>query len=416
MSSGSRAVAQQSMGNPELRFPLFPPLVEGCPETSSDEIQYPLEIAYDYSGLDTSIFEQEPLPGLDRWEPLLPPLLDGLSMGEGGTPLVATPDLADWAGFDGEVFVKDESQNPTWSHKDRLNLCTVSAAVLSDAPGIVVASSGNHGASAAAYAARAGIPCVMLASAESPKAIISFALGYDAAVIAAPTEARWAAVRLIREHLGYQPVSNQTTFHTGHPFGTEGYRTIAWELYRQLGSRVPGTVFAPTGYGEMLMGVAKGFVELRDLGVVDQIPVVVSCEPGARGPLANAVRQNLPVTTVDANPTDAYAIANTVGGFRGRAALERANGYPVLVSDQEMREAQVRAGRSGLWQELSSSSSIAGLHRAIAEELPVRGPVVCISTSSGFKDRNLGTHDVPHTGADWTQIRQALTSTYGFRV
>ena len=415
MSEVSLAVAQQSMGNPELRFPLFPPLVEGCPETSTDELQYPLEIAYDYSGLDRSVFQQEPLPGLDRWAPLLPPLLDGLSMGEGGTPLIATPGLANWAGFDGEVYIKDESQNPTWSHKDRLNLCTVSAAVHSSAPGIVVASSGNHGASAAAFAARAGIPCVMLASAESPRAIISFALGYGAAVIAAPSEVRWEAVRRVREHLGYQPVSNQTTFHTGHPFGTEGYRTIAWELFRQLGNRVPGTVFVPTGYGEMLMGVAKGFVELRDLGIVEDVPVLVSCEPGARGPLANAIRQDVPVTTVDPNPTDAYAIGNTIGGIRGRAGLHRTDGFPVLVSDQEMQEARIQAGKSGVWQELSSSSSIAGLRHAVERGLPVRGPVVCVSTSSGFKDRDLGTHDVPHVGADWMEIGKALRANYGIR-
>jgi threonine synthase len=412
----STAVAQQSMGNAELRFPLFPPLLDGCPDTSTEDVQYPLEIAYEYANTDLGMFDQEPLPGLDRWASLLPPLLDGLSMGEGGTPLISTPKLASWAGFDGEVFVKDESQNPTWSHKDRLNICTVSAALKSSAPGIVVASSGNHGASAAAYSARAGIPCIMLASAESPKAIISFALGYGAAVLAAPSEVRWSVVRMIREHFGFQPVSNQTRFHTGHPFGTEGYKTIAWELYLQLGKRVPGTVFAPTGYGELLMGVAKGFVELRDLGIVDTVPRVVSCEPSARGPLARAIRENRPVTTVDPNPTDAYAIGTAIGGYRGRAALERTGGYPVLVSDDEMWDAQVEAGRSGIWQELSSSSSIAGFRQAVLDGQSVAGPVVCISTSSGFKDRATGTHEVPMISGEWNEVEQTLDRVYGVSV
>jgi threonine synthase len=412
----SLAVAQRSMGDPDKTFPLFPPIVDGCPETSTDEVQYPLEITYDYEQVSHQMFAQESLPGLERWSPLLPPLLDGLSMGEGGTPLVPTPRLANWAGLDGEVFIKDESQNPTWSHKDRLNLCTVSAAIHAGAPGVVVASSGNHGASAAAYAARAGIPCIMLASAESPKAIISFALGYGAAVLSAPSTERWAAVRLIRERFGYQPVSNQTTFHTGHPFGTEGYKTIAWELYRQLGNRIPGTVFVPTGYGEMLMGVAKGFVEMRLLGIVDSIPKIVSCEPSARGPLADAIRRGRPVSTVDANPTDAYAIATAIGGFRGRAALEWTDGYPVLVSDEEMQEARVATGKSGIWQELSSASSVAGLRRAVLDGEPVAGPVVCISTSSGFKDRDLGTHEVPFVTADWTGIQSALAETYGVSI
>jgi threonine synthase len=409
----SLARAQQSMGDSGITYPLYPPILDGCPRTSSEDVQYPLELVYDYDRVDRSLFQQDPLPGMERWSQLLPPLLDDLSMGEGGTPLISVPKLADWAGIDGEVFIKDESQNPTWSHKDRLNICTVSAAIHSGAPGIVVASSGNHGASAAAYAARAGIPCIMITSQDAPKAIISFALGYGAALLAAPTEARWSAVRLVREHLGFQPVSNQTTFHTGHPFGTEGYKTIAWEIFRQLGNRLPGAVFGPTGYGEMLMGVAKGFVELRELGVVDRVPKVISCEPSARGPLAHAVRQNVPVATVEPKPTDAYAIGTAIGGFRGRAALARTAGYPVVVSDEEMRVAQQEAGNSGIWQELSSSSSIAALRRALEDGAPVEGPVVCVSTSSGFKDRSVGTDEVPVVSADWDRLEQVLRSSYG---
>ena len=162
------------------------------------------------------------------------------------------------------------------------------------------------------------------------------------------------------------------------------------------------------------MGVAKGFVELRELGVVDHVPKVVSCEPSARGPLAHAIRLNRPVATVEPNPTDAYAIGTAIGGFRGRAALERTAGYPVLISDREMREAQIEAGKSGIWQELSSSSSIAGLRRALQDGALVDGPVVCISTSSGFKDRALGTHEAPTIDADWRDISGVLQSEYGF--
>jgi threonine synthase len=408
VSTTSHAVAQRSLGDGASVFPLYPPLLDGCPVTSTDEIQYPLEIEFAYDDVDTSVFDGEPLPGIDRWAPLLPPLLDGLSMGEGGTPLVHTPRLGEWAGFDGEFYVKDESQNPTWSHKDRLNICTVSAAVKSGAPGIVVASSGNHGASAAAYAARAGLPCIMLASVESPSAIISFALGYGATVLTAPSAERWSAVRAIREHLGYQPVSNQTTFHTGHPFGTEGYKTIAYEIYRQLGNRLPGTVFVPTGYGEMLMGIAKGFVEMRILGVADSVPAVVSCEPSARGPLDRAFHDGHPMTRVDPNPTDAYAIGTSIGGYRGRVALKWTDGYPVTISDSEMREAQIEMGRSGLWHELSSASSVAGARRAVLAEKPVEGPVVCVSTSSGFKDIATGSHEVPLVSGEWADISRVL--------
>src|SRR6266508_6457982 len=129
-AAASLAQRQRSLGDPTISYPLWPPLTRGCPRTSTGEIAYPLDVAFDYVRVDRSLFDQPPLPGMERWAPLLPPLAPGVAMADGGTPLVAVPSVAAWAGFDGELYVKDESRNPTWSHKDRLNLCTVSAAVL----------------------------------------------------------------------------------------------------------------------------------------------------------------------------------------------------------------------------------------------------------------------------------------------
>ncbi|MGE4012085.1 MAG: pyridoxal-phosphate dependent enzyme, partial [Alphaproteobacteria bacterium] len=245
-NSASLAIAQQSMGDRNLQFALYPPLTAGCPITSSAEAQFPLEIAYRYERVDPRLFDQPPLPGLDRWAPLLPPLLPGLSLGEGGTALVESPHMAAWANLKTELYVKDESANPTWSHKDRLNLCTISAAVASGAPGVAVASSGNHGASAAAYAARAGIKCIVVASHGVAPAMRQFVAAYGAALVTVPMEARWPVLRELVKRTGFQPVSNLTHFHTGHPFGPEGYKTIAYELFLGLGRRVPGSVIVPT--------------------------------------------------------------------------------------------------------------------------------------------------------------------------
>ncbi|NUP62321.1 MAG: pyridoxal-phosphate dependent enzyme, partial [Nonomuraea sp.] len=169
MNGSSLATGQRSLGDTSAEFPLFPALTRGCPRTSTDEIAYPVEVVYDYGRVDRALFDQEPGPDLARWSPLLPPLA-APTLGEGGTPLLE---------FDG-VHVKDESRNPTWSHKDRLNRVAISAAVAAGAPGVVVASSGNHGASAAAYAARAGLPAIVLASAESPAAVQAFVRAYGA--------------------------------------------------------------------------------------------------------------------------------------------------------------------------------------------------------------------------------------------
>ena len=158
-NQNSRATAQRSLGPLRTRFPLWPPMTSGTPGEGDEVIDYPLEIEFDLDAalIRAMLSETVLASGLERWSPMLPPLAPGLAMGEGGTPLVASNEINRWAGAD-RILIKDESRNPTWSHKDRLNLRTVSAAVLSGAPGVAVASSGNHGASAAAYAARAGLP------------------------------------------------------------------------------------------------------------------------------------------------------------------------------------------------------------------------------------------------------------------
>ncbi len=409
----SLATGQRSLGDPRIEYPLWPPLTAGCPRTSTATVAYPLEIAYDYGSAPDDLFATPPASDLARWAPLLPPLLPGGGLGEGATPLLVAPRLADWAGFDGELYIKDESRNPTWSHKDRLNRAAVSAAALSGAPGIVVASSGNHGAAAAAYAARAGLPCVVVASAGAPPAVVSFLAAYGAAVVAVPSEARWPILRAIVEEFGFQPVSNRTVTHTGHPFGPEGYKTIAYELFLQLGRRVPAAVFVPTGYAELLYGLWKGFRELGTLGLTEAAPAIVACEPPARAPLARALAAGLPATEVPATPTDAYGVAVTVSGYRGIVALRESDGWPELVDDAAAREAQRALAHEGVWQELSGAVGLAGLRAAIRAGRTFAGPVVCIGTSSGFKDRGVGEGAFPALAPEWPAVRDYLRREYG---
>ncbi|MGW4796803.1 threonine synthase [Nonomuraea sp. NPDC004297] len=375
MNGPSLALRQRSLGDPSAEFPLFPPLTRGCPRTSTDEIAYPLDVVYDYAKVDRRLFEQAPGPDLARWSPLLPPL-PAPTLGEGGTPLVPF----------GDVFVKDESRNPTWSHKDRLNRVAVSAAVAGGAAGVVVASSGNHGASAAAYAARAGLPAIVLTSADSPPAVQAFVRAYGAKVVSVPAERRWPLLREVVERLGYHPVSNQTVTHTGHPFGPEGYKTIAYELFLQLGE-VPAAVFVPTGYAELLYGVWKGFTELLLLGLAERTPRMFCCETAAGGPHAKALATGAPAAIVELGPTDAYGVAGTVGGHRGVVAVRDSGGEAVLVTDDELRRAQRELARAGLWQELSGTAGLAGYRRLRRD---FDGPVVCVATSSGFKDLGVG--------------------------
>lgn len=323
---------------------------------------------------------------MERWQALLPPLDARVDLGAGGTPLVLVPALADYAGVDCEVFVKDESQNPTWSHKDRLNVVTASAALHVGAPGVVAASSGNHGISAAAHAARAGIGCVVVAPAALPPSMRDLLTAYGAEIIVAPREKRWSVLDEVVGRLGYHPVSNLTATHTGHPFGSEGYKTIAYEIHRQLDGQVPTTVFVPTGYGELLFGVWKGFDELRRTGMTARVPRMMACEPAARGPLAAALRRGLPATQVPERPTRAFSIATTISGYRGVRAVRESGGAALLLTDAELDTAERVLAKSGFWQELSGAAGVAGLRAHARDGEPLMGPVVCIATSSGLKN------------------------------
>lgn len=405
--SNSLAYGQRSLRDPSIEYPLWPVLTSGCPRTSTEAIQYPVEVSYRMSELDRSLFDKPPEPGLQRWAPLLPPLEDALDLGEGATPLIAAPRLAEFAGFEGDLYLKDESRNPTWSHKDRLNRVTVSAAVMSGARGVVVASPGNHGASAAAYSARAGIPCVVIATAGGPPTAQAFLASYGAAVIAVPRDARWPVMRDIVTHLGFHPVSNVTRTHTGHGFGAEGYKTVAYEIFLQLGRRVPAAIYVPTGYAELLFGVYKGFCELRELGLTDRIPAMIACEPAARAPLANALAAGLDASQVPAGPTAAFSIGATVSGYRGVVAVRQSGGAAVPLEDQELLEAQQVQARAGFWHEPSSAAALAGLRKLVRDKRAARGVVVLISTSSGLKDAGVAT-SVPEPAPDWPSVQDAL--------
>ncbi|MEV7271529.1 pyridoxal-phosphate dependent enzyme [Streptomyces bacillaris] len=399
MTTISLAPCQRSLGDPDISYPLWPPLTRGCPRTSSDAMSYPLEIDYDYTRVTSDFItgQGRPRSGLDRWAPLLPPLA-APGLGEGGTPLIAIGD---------GVYVKDESRNPTWSHKDRLNRCTVSAAVAIGAPGIVVASSGNHGASAAAYAARAGLRCVVLGSSELPPAVASFLSAYGAVVLPVGTAHRWPLTERIAEEFGFHPVSNLTPFHTGHAFGAEGYKTIAYEIAVDIVD--PGAVFVPTGYGELLFGIWRGFTELHRLGRLSRVPRLFSCEPAAGGPLAAALRQGLPATEVEVADTEAYGIACPVNSYRGVRAITGSGGRALTVDDGAMHRAQAELAGQGLWVELSSAAGLAGL-RTLPDDEPIEGPVVCVTTSSGFKDTRVGEHRLAPVDPSWESVRARLRS------
>lgn len=411
MGEASLATGQRSLKDPTQTYPLTPPITTGCPATSSDDRAYPLEVTYDYDAVPESLFDAPPSHGLQRWAPLLPPLA-GPGLDAGNTPLLACPDLGDWVGTNSPIYVKDESRNPTWSQKDRLNRCVVADAVARDAAGVVVSSSGNHGASAAAHAARADLPCIVMTAPETPEAVLSFIRQYDTAVVAVEDwGVRQRAVDAIAAEWGYVAASSRTNPHTGHPYGPEGYKSIAYELYHQLGDTVPGTVAVPTSFAEILFGVWKGFTELKTVGLTASTPRMVPCEPRARGPLATAYESGTEFAVVDPSKTAAYSIQAIANGYRGVHTLRESDGFPATFTEPQLRAAQDRLAETGLWQETSGAGGLAGLYAATHDDdRRLDPPIVVLGTSSGFKDG--ATTTVPSADPSVDAVRSTLLDQY----
>lgn len=377
-------------------------MLSGCPKSSSPEMQYPLEIDYDYARISPELFRQPPLPGLYRWSPILPPVRKEVSLGEGGTALVPSDRIAAWIGLRGPIWLKDESRNPTWSHKDRLNFCIVSTALAVGAPGIAVASTGNHGASAAAYANRAGLRCVVISAPGAQPAFEYFQHALGTEFVLVPTKERWPALRRIVAETGFMPASNLTHFHTGNPFGPEGYKTIAYEVFSQMNGTVPATVVLPTGYGELLFGVTKGFFELKRFGLIDRVPRILSAEPVGRAPLAHAIRSNAAAAEVQGPPSLAAGIACTISSYRAANAIRLASGKTLTFTEDTIVAASTALAHDGLWQEYSGAAAIAALRELRQRGEEVEEPVVAVLTSAGIKELlvNPRSSDAPPTSIE----------------
>ena len=147
------------------------------------------------------------------------------------------------------LFAKDESRNPTWSYKDRLCAVAVTHAVATGARVITISSTGNHGASTAAYAARAGLPCVIFTLASVPETMKTLMQAYGAAVVACPTsESRWTLMREGIERLGWYPTSGfvMPADRLEPLSASRATRRIAYEIAEDLGWTAPDVVVVPS--------------------------------------------------------------------------------------------------------------------------------------------------------------------------
>src|SRR5262249_17684225 len=269
----------------------------GCPRCRDAGVTVNLTVKLDLTGLARlpagQLSDPDAPRGVWRYRKLLPVAGQRpVTLGEGATPLVHLERLGRRLGLP-RLYAKDESQNPTWSYKDRLCAVAVTHAVETGARVITISSTGNHGASTAAYAARAGLACVIFTLASVPDTMKTLMQAYGAAVVACPTsESRWALMRESVERLGWYPTSGFVLPPIGsNPYGIEGYKTLAYEGGEAVGGGGPDRPGGRGAYGAGLFGIWKGRRGPGALGWIKVRPRMVGAEPF--GPLAHALEQGL---------------------------------------------------------------------------------------------------------------------------
>ncbi len=321
-------------------------------------------------------------PGIWKWRGLLPPVPADqiVSLHEGGTPLVR---IRKWDG-PAQLYLKNETMNPTWSYKDRAASVSATMARFLGFSRTVAISTGNLGNSVSAYSAAAGLDCTIFCNAGAPPLQLALMRHYGARVFRGGDQN--ALLRQLVDRGGWFPatvVCPREGF--GNPYGIEGFKTIAFEIFEQLGRRVPDRVFAPAGSGDGLYGIWKGFDELYRLGIAPYRPKMIACQAEGANVYVRAVRSHASkLTEMPSVSTVALSIAEKIGGELTLGALYQSGGDAIAVSDDELLATVSDLGREGLALEPASAASVA-CARTLAPQGATGEIWVAIGTGAAIK-------------------------------
>lgn len=327
------------------------------------------------------------LLGIWRYRRMLPPVGDGdiVSLGEGGTPLINLDNVSKTVSI--RTYGKFEGANPTGSFKDRGMTVAISLVKKNGIRKVVVASTGNTAASVAAYAARAGVDAyVLLPYGKVAVGKLAQALFHGAKTIAVKANfdvALQVIMRLVKEEKVVYPLNSFNQFRL------EGQKTLAFELYEQLGG-MPGTVIVPVGNAGNISAIWKGFKELLDAGVEGEMPTMIGVQAEGASPLASMWERGLEEPLFTDKPetiASAIRIGRPVNWPKAVRAVRESGGRFISVSDEEIAKAhRFLARNEGLGVEPASAASLAGLFKLSSQGASLREPVVLVLTGHSLKD------------------------------
>jgi len=308
-----------------------------------------------------------------------------ISLHEGFTSLVGSSRLASELGIK-NIFFKNESQNPTWSFKDRGTVTGIQHAISLQYKKIGTVSTGNMAASVAAYGAKAGLETFILVSATLPLEKFNPIAIYDPILIKVDGDYGqlfFQSLEIGKQHGIY-------FINADVPFRVEGSKTIAFEICEQMHFEVADYVVVPTSAGGNIRGILKGFEEFRLCGLIDKVPKMICAEASGCSPIYDAYISNAEVVSRVENPhTIAHAIENPYppSGNEVLRKIRENGGTIVVVTDEEILQAQKQLAQIGIFGQPAAAVPLAAVKKLGEKNfLDENDTVVCIVTGGGLKD------------------------------
>jgi len=378
----------------ETQAPDFAGLV--CPSCGGN-----LDITYDYAAISgevaggfgddrTDLFRYAPLLPVKRTDTPFP-------LHVGGTPLYAAPRLGELLGLR-NLYLKDDTVNPSASTKDRAGAVTLRRAMDISADVVSVASTGNAGSSLACLAAALGLRAVVFVPEDAPAAKLTQALSFGATVFAVRGNYDDAFDLCLSASDEFGWFNRSTGY---NPFTREGKKTCAYEIWEALGGRVPDRIVVPTGDGNLLSGIWKGWCDLRAVGLVDRVPRIDCVQSDASAAICDTVRRlrgsdesEPDWSTVVVDEVRASTAADSISVDRPRDGLAavrgilQSGGDAITVPDEEILAAIPELARStGIFAEPAAAAPWAAVRQLVRDDkIEADELVVCIVSGSGLKD------------------------------
>ena len=311
-----------------------------------------------------------------------------VSLNAGLTPLQAADKLGPKLGLK-NLYIKNDSVNPTFSFKDRPAGVAVSRANETKLKAVGCASTGNLAAATAAHAAKAGLPCYIFAPSDIEHVKIAQALSYGAEFVA--VEGTYDDANRLASIIGDKKGIGVVNINM-RPYYVEGSKTLAYEVTEQLGWQVPDSLVIPVGSGAMLNAICKGFEELHSLGLIGSLKnmKIIAAQPHGCAPVVDAFKRNSDeVIPVERPETIAksLAIGDPGDGIYVLKRLKQYNGIAEQASDEEITDGiMLLAQTEGIFTEPAGGVSVAVLRKLVEEDKIEKDErTVCYVTGNGLK-------------------------------